>query len=186
MDFLRIIRAFSAGVLVLMSFQSPVRAQAPEYEVKAAMLHRFALFVDWPAKAFSTAASPFFVCVVGGDPFGPWLRHEMGGTRIGTHPVEIRYPGSADAGYCQMIFICRSEQRRLEHVMMLLRSTNALLVSDMRDIGKFCRKGGMIGLIIEDNKVRFELNSRAAARKGFKIDSRMQRIAASVTCGEVP
>ena len=165
----------------------PAQAQAPEYQVKAAILYKIALFVDWPKKAFQTGTSPFAVCVLGEDPFGSWLHHEIGTMSVGSHPVQIVHPDGADAARkCNVIFISRSEQPRLSQTLAVLRNSEALIVSDIRAAGEFCRQGGMIALVLEDHKVRFELNSAAAQQAGLKIDSRLKRVAKSVTCGEAP
>ncbi|HEX8949494.1 MAG TPA: YfiR family protein [Dissulfurispiraceae bacterium] len=187
MEFLRRILAVSAGALVLLFSQMPARAQAPEYQVKAAMLYKFALFVEWPAKAFASSDSPFVVCVLGKDPFGPYLQQEVGEARVGTHPVEIRRMEKAEnARGCHMVFISRSEESRLKQVLAPLRNTSVLIVSDTGDTSEFCRQGGMVGLVMDDGKVRFELNSKAAEQAGLKIDSRLKRIATSAECGEAP
>lgn len=163
---------------------TPVYAEAPEYQIKAAMLANFALFVDWPSAAFSTAGSPFVACVVGSDPFGPWLKHELG-EYVGSHRVEIRYPENAEAApECHMVFISHSEQPRLKRVLHSLRNTNALIVSDAGDITDFCRNGGMIRFVMEGRKVRFDLNADAAAQAGLKIDSKLKRVSGSTKCGE--
>jgi hypothetical protein len=81
--------------LILLAWQTPAYAQAPEYQVKAAMLANFALFVEWPPIAFAVADSPFAACELGDDPFGPWLKHEFG-ERVGTHPVVIRHLEDAE------------------------------------------------------------------------------------------
>jgi hypothetical protein len=159
-------------------------AQAPEYQVKAAMLYKFAVFVEWPSEAFSAATSPFVVCILGDDPFGPWLQQEMGETRIGPHPVEIRQLGSnRPGGQCHLVFVSRSEEPHLKQLLASISGTGQLIVSDVPDIGEFCRDGGMVGLVMDSGRVRFEVNSSAADRAGLKIDSRLKRIATSADCG---
>lgn len=170
------------GMLLLAYAQA--HAQAPEYRIKAAMLANFALFVDWPPAAFPMAESPFIVCVLGDDPFGPWLRHEMG-ERVGTHPVEIRQVREAEAAReCHMVFLSRSEEPRMEKVMAVLRQGGALIVSDAGPPDDFCSQGGMIALTMEGNRVRFELNADAAEEAGLVIGSRLKRVARSTACGE--
>ena len=175
----------SAAASMLLFPASPARAEAPEYQVKAAILYKFAVFVEWPAKAFSTDTSPFVACVLGRDPFGRWLQQEMGETRVGNHPVEIRhFEQGEDAGGCHLVFIGASEKSRLEQILAPLRSTSALLVSDMGDASQFCRRGGMIGLVMKGAKVRFQVNSKGIEKAGLKIDSRLKRVALSADCGE--
>jgi hypothetical protein len=153
-------------------------AQTPEYQVKAAMLYKFTLFVEWSAEAFATDTSPFIVCVLGKDPFGLWLQYEMGETRIGTHPVEIHHPDKVEADpQCHMVFVSRSEESRIKRVLNSLNKKNVLIVSD---IDEFLDQGGMIALVSEGNKVRFSLNAKAMERAGLKVDSRLKRIAKSV------
>ena len=186
MELLKIIKVALAGTaFMLLVFAIPVQAVTPEYQVKAAMLYKFAMFVEWPAKVFSTDTSPFITCVLGNNPFGPWLEQEMGETRVGNHPVEIRHiePGQP-AGYCHLVFVSASEKSRLQQMLTPFRNMPALIVSDVSDISKFCRLGGMICLVMEGAKVRFQLNSKAIAEAGLKIDSKLKRVALSADCGE--
>ena len=169
---------------MLLVSELPVRAEAPEYQVKAAILYKFAVFVEWPASSFAGDASPFVACVLGKDPFGPWLQQEMGEARVGTRPVAIRQIGSEEAaGGCHLLFIGASEGPRLETIMPRLRDS-ALIVSDVREVRQFCRLGGMICLVTERGRVRFLLNSKAIAQAGLTIDSRLKRVALSADCGE--
>ena len=177
-------RRIAAVMGMLLLGYTTAYAEATEYQVKAAMLANFALFVDWPTTAFSAAGSPFVACVLGNDPFGSWLKHELG-ARVGSHPVEIRYLERAEpAPECHMIFISRSEQHQLKPVLASLRKTGTLIVSDAGDISGFCRNGGMIGFVTERGKVRFDLNANAAAKAGLKIDSKLKRVSGSTECGE--
>lgn len=170
---------------MLLVSELPVQAETPEYQVKAAILCKFAVFVEWPARAFATETSPFVACVLGKDPFGPWLQQEMGEARVGTRPVAVRQIGSEEAaGDCHLLFISASERPRLETIMPRLRGAGALIVSDVRETSQFCRLGGMICLVTERGKVRFQLNSKAIAQAGLAIDSRLKRVALSADCGE--
>ncbi|HBG07351.1 MAG: hypothetical protein A2075_15455 [Geobacteraceae bacterium GWC2_58_44] len=177
-------RRVAAGIVMLLLGYTPVYAEATEYQIKAAMLANFALFVDWPPAAFSTAESPFVACVLGEDPFGPWLKHELG-ERVGSRRVEIRHLEKAeDAPECHLVFICRSEQPRLKQMLTSLSKTGVLIVGESSDVTDFCRNGGMIGFVMEGRKVRFKLNANAVAKAGLKIDSKLKRVSGSTECGE--
>lgn len=177
-------RRLAIGILMLLMGYTPLHAEATEYQIKAAMLANFALFVEWPPTAFPTEASPFVTCVLGDDPFGPWLKHELG-ERVGSRRVEIRHLEKAEAApECHMVFVCRSEQPRVKQTLASLRNTGALIVGDTGDVNDFCRNGGMIGFVMEGRKVRFNLNAGAAAKAGLKIDSKLKRVSGSTECGE--
>lgn len=177
-------KRFCLSIFLLLLWYTPVQAQAPEYQIKAAMLANFALFVEWPPTAFATEDSPFVACVLGKDPFGPLLKHELG-ERIGTHPVETRQVDKSEAArQCHLVFISSSEEPRLKQVLASLESSAALIVSDVGDSSDFCRQGGMIALVMQGSKVRFDLNSKGAASVGLKINSKLMRVARSTDCGE--
>ncbi|UFS69979.1 YfiR family protein [Geomonas sp. RF6] len=169
---------------LILLLERPVHAAEPEYQVKAAMLANFALFVEWPATAYSAPDSPFVACVIGPDPFGPYLKTELG-ERIGSHPTQVRELRTPQEAHgCHLVFISKSEQSSVDQVLGQLRVGSALIVSDVRDTGQFCRKGGMIALKTEGGKVRFDLNADAAAKSGLKINSKLKRLARSTDCGE--
>lgn len=173
------------SVIVPLIWVSSVYAQAPEYQVKAAMLYNFALFVEWPPARFASPKSPFLACVLGTDPFGPWLKYELRRADIGTHPIQIRILKNArEARNCHLLFISRSEEKNLQTVMTELQGAAALIVSDVSNVRGFCREGGMIGLIMQGGKVRFELNGKAADSAGLKISSKLGRVAKNTKCGE--
>lgn len=167
-----------ALVLVWAGWPARAQSEAPEYQIKAALLYKVALFVEWPDRAFESPSSPFVVGVLGGDPFGPWLEQELGGMRIGDHPVEIRRLKRASQGRdCHMVFISRSDEMRLDEVLDELRSMPVLTVSDRSG---FCETGGMIGLVPHQNHVRIALNADSAERVGLTISATLQRVALSV------
>ena len=52
-----------AVLLLLWAPQAAGEEETPEYDVKAAYLYNFAKFVEWPAGAFPSAASPLVITV---------------------------------------------------------------------------------------------------------------------------
>ena len=79
----------AGAILLTLAFAgSSAWAQSSlEYEVKAAYLVKFAPFIAWPDTAFSSASAPLGICVVGNDPFGPFLDRAAAGARDGDRPV---------------------------------------------------------------------------------------------------
>jgi len=146
-----------------------------EYEVKAAFLFNFMQFVEWPADASTHAGAPLLIGVLGEDPFGSLLENTIQGETIRGRPLTIkRKRHVADLKDCQLIFVCRSEMPRLREIVGALRGFPVLTVSDAE---QFCRNGGMIGLIHEGGRIRFEINQEAAERCGLTISSKLLRLA---------
>lgn len=159
-------------------------AQVSEYQVKAAMLANLALFVEWPPQAFAGEGAPFVVCVMGEDSFGRWLEVELGETFIARHPVEIRrFEEASNADGCHLLVVIRLEERWMRSVLNGIKNKPVLVVGDVDDVDNFCRMGGMIAFVVQNDKVRFDLNNKAVMRAGLKVDSRLKRVAQSVECG---
>ena len=174
-----------AVVVLLLAALGPARAAAAtpaplaEYEVKAAFLHNFARFVEWPEAA---ASGPLVVGVLGEDPFGPLLDRTFAGKTLRNQPIHVRRLARVeDAAGVHVVFISRSEEGRLADILRPLRGTPVLTVSDIPD---FAARGGIIGLRLEDQKVRFDIDPNQAARAGLKLSSQLLKLARLVPSRE--
>jgi hypothetical protein len=169
------------GVICALLAAPNVRARqstASEYEVKATYLYNFARFTEWPAKGADAKDNAFAVCVLGEDPFGPILDTILAGQAIdGKHMVHRRISAVQDAGNCRIVFISSSEQSRLKETLAVLGKMSALTVSDISD---FSARGGMIQFVVEQNKVRFEVNLQTTGRAGLVLSSELLKVAISV------
>ena len=178
--------AVLAVAWALFGVQSPhTQASTPtEYEVKAAYLYNFGRFVQWPAKAAAAKGDSFTICVLGEDPFGPALHATIAGETIGgKNVVAERIAGPQQAVNCRILFISSSEDRRLKEILAELDKASLLTVSDMP---QFARRGGMVQFILEQNKVRFEVNLTATERAGLTLSSQLLKLAISVRRGSQP
>ena len=175
-----IVRLFAVMVLGALggSIQS-VHAQGPtEYQVKAAFLSNFAHFVEWPSNAFSTENSPVAIGVLGDDPFGSALEEVVAGKFANGRAFEIkRFQNIKDIKTCHILFISSSEVKRLTGHFDALSQRGILTVGE---VDRFAQKGGVISLILVDNKVRFEVNTWAADQAGLKISSKLLNLARAV------
>ena len=158
-----------------LNLQAEPRPVFHEYHVKAAFLYNFAKFVEWPEEAFRGPNDPITIGILGKDPFGSYLDRTIKNKTVkGRNLVVKRFEKANDLQACHILFISASEQKRLSQVLNKLNNWNVLTVSD---IESFSRVGGMVNLIREGNKVRFEINVDAAKRAGLKISSHVLKLA---------
>jgi hypothetical protein len=151
----------------------PGRAQeqSREYELKAAFLFNFAQFVKWPPDSFINAEAPFYIGILGEDPFGPALEATVRGEAIEHHRLMVvRAQRIEDLKDCQLIFICKSEEGHLGEILSKLGSRPILTVSEVES---FAQSGGDIDFYLSGGKVRFEINPQSAQRCGLKISSQL-------------
>ncbi len=149
--------------------------EAPlEFAVKASYLYKFAPFVTWPTTAFPAADSPFNLCVVGDDPFGPVLDEVTKGQAVQTHPIVVRRMATASAGMnCQILFIGHSDAQSPEEMLHAVAGEPVLTVTDRsRGVG-----GGIIQFVMRDGRVRFDIDPAAASANGVSISSKLLDLA---------
>jgi len=173
----RCFRAASALIVILLACAGGARGQhAPsEYQVKAAFLFNFGKFVEWPQSSFASPQAPFWVCVLGEDPFGSSLDDTLRAKAIDGHPVSVtRIKGATSARGCQIVFVSASEKARLPAILGSLRGWNALVVGESEG---FAAAGGGIQFLLEENRVRFAINPDAIRRAGLQASSRLLALA---------
>lgn len=167
-----------AGILLSGLAVSTVASAPPgEYEVKAAYLYNFAKFTDWPPEAFSGENSPVVFCVLGKSPFGSAL-DSLASKTVANRKVVVRYVGRVeDIKECHILYVAASEKPRLAHILASLPVSAVLTVSDIKD---FSRAGGMIGLVTQEEKVRFQINLKAAQRARLRLSSKLLKLALEI------
>lgn len=149
--------------------------------VKATYLYKLAPFVEWPATAFGSASSPFVLCVVGHDPFGPLLDRAVAGQRVGDRTVEVhRLPTATSRSGCQIMYLGGSAEQPIADALREVKGTPTLTVTDNR--------GGeaAVDFVLDQGHVRFRIDDQAAADNGLTISSKLLSLAVSVTPRQAP
>jgi YfiR/HmsC-like len=147
-------------------------AEPSEYQVKAAFLYNFGKFVTWPTNVFSDTNAPLVIGVFGPSPFHGDLGRIVHGKIINGHPVVVKQiKVFDDLKKCQILFISASERDRLGGVLHELDDAGILTVTE--NLESFDKSGVMINFIMENERIRFEINDVAAERVGLKINSKL-------------
>ncbi len=149
-----------------------------EYLIKAGFIYNFAKLIEWPAKAFPQPDSPIVIGILGDDPFGTTLDTIVAGKKINGRPLAVkRVKWSKDLKAlkdCNILFVSASERDHIDAVLDALKSLPILTIGDGPG---FARRGGIMNFILEDNKVRFEVNVEAAKDADLTISSRLLTLA---------
>lgn len=176
----RLLCCTTALFVVSIGFVDSGRAQVQveEYRVKAAFLFHFVQLVDWPAGALGDEKSPLTVCTVGKDPFRGDLETTFEGKLIGARSLRVQHLKSGqEVQGCQILFIGSGEGVQIPPIIAGLKDGAVLTVGETDD---FVKQGGMIGFCMDNNKVRFDINVKAAERAKLKISSRLLLLAKNV------
>ncbi len=149
---------------------------APEYQLKAAFIYKFATYIRWPATSSADATTPFVIGVIGKDPFGPALDDVVQGQRAQGRIIVIRrLRRLAEAVRCELLFVSSSERGNLREIFAAVRGASVLTVGDM---DQFAERGGMINLVTtEGHHIHFDINKGAIDRAGLKAPSQLLGLA---------
>jgi len=196
------VRAYKLIVWVLVLLVAPCAAQGRdesaaqrEYQIKAAFLYNFIKFVDWPKEKVAESNEPVVLGIVGKDPFGnafaPVKDKQDKGRKVlikRFKPIEeLKKSGEKDKSLlereidslrkCHLLFICSSEEKSINEIINLVKGHSVLTIGDMQG---FLESGGIINFIMEEKKVRFEINMTAAKHAKLQIRSQLLRLAKRV------
>lgn len=147
-----------------------------EYEVKAAFIYNLAKFTEWPDQSdLFHEDSTIVIGILGDDPFGFSIEKVIGGKTVRGRVIQVkRFQSIEEIQSCQVLFISRSEDSNLSHILPVLQSMSVLTVSDLSE---FNRSGGMVRFFIEQNKIRLAINVEAVERAHLKISSKLLSLA---------
>jgi hypothetical protein len=149
-----------------------------EYAVKATYLYKFGEFVEWPAASFESETSSAVVCIVGNDPFGATLDKAITGQRIASRAITVkRLKEAAPHSGCQVMYVSGKDEAGLAKAINAVRGENVLTITDGATGNT---PTGIINFVITNNRVRFEIDDRAAAANGLVISSKLLALASAV------
>jgi hypothetical protein len=165
-----------AGALLCAAFAAPAEpAQAPDSDaqVKAEFILNFTRFTEWPTDAFSTPSEPFNVCVAGTSGAASPVERAVQGERVGAHEIAFhRLTGTQGAGRCHVLYI--TDGARAQMAALARVATRALIVGESP---RFLEQGGMINFVVEEGRVRFDVNAASATARGLRLSSRLMSLA---------
>jgi len=168
-----------------------------EYQIKAAFLYNFLKFVDWPqGKTFDTN-EPVVIGIIGSAPLENAFKPIEGKAEdVHGKTVVVKYFKSFEElmksgenskdnlqkelealRKCHLLFICSSEQKNLSQILDAVKDSYVLTVGESPE---FIGLGGIINFVLEDEKMRFEINVAAADKAQLKIRSQLLRLAKKV------
>jgi len=186
---------------------TPVRADpisAHEREVKAAFLYNFMKFVEWPAEKMGDANEPVVVGLIGSKEFIKAIEPIVH-KKINNKNITLKYfadyekpekAQEADRGQwnqkiealksCHLLMFCSCDSVRVEATGEIIKALRDSPVLTVGEADGFLESGGMINLLMEDKKIRFEINTAAAKKSALKISSKLLRLAKRVVVEESP
>jgi len=157
------------------------RTATAEDDIKAAFLFNFTQFVEWPP---SGENGRFRICTVAEPGFDAAVDRTVAGESVGSRHIVRSTPASPDdARDCQILFVGRQEGDRTEQWVSAVKGLPVLVVGESAAASQ---RGAHINFVLENNRVKFDVNNTAASRSGLVISSKLLRVARHVSTTEQP
>lgn len=153
-----------------------VFAQQSEYTIKAVFLEHFTRFIEWPEPLETADTSqPFYVAVIGENPFGSILDQIYSEQKIKNRRVEIlHFVTPDDITDCHILFISSTNKEILSEILERTRDKPILTVSDTEG---FAENGVLINFYLSGNRIKFEINEKAVHESGLIVSYRLLSLA---------
>jgi hypothetical protein len=151
--------------------RAAAQTSSGEAQIKAAFVYNFLKFVDWPAEAFRGPQDPVVVGIVGEGDVADATERFLAAKQVGARPVVVRRLNwDQSLTGVQAIFIAEPDAKRLHHVLEAAAAASVLSIGEGEE---FATRGGVIGLLIEGSKVRFDIDTGAAQAAGLHVSSKL-------------
>lgn len=172
---------FSSGPFVLAALLSVLAVAATdaapqgvsEPALKAAFLLNFAKFTDWPAGA-RTATAPLVLCSADHE-VSPALEQLAAGQVVDQRPLRAAHVSlDGPVRECALLYVGRVDDGTAVALARALGGAGVLTVGDEQ---AFAAAGGMIGLFVEDGRMRFAINVNAVERGRMRLSAKLLTLA---------
>lgn len=182
---MRPLRADSLGwgiamiAAALLSLGRPAAGQvASDAQVKAAYLHKFPGFVEWPADSFATPGAPILIGVLDAEAVYDELSRQVSGRMVKGRSVEIRRVHDAASLPTVHVLYIGSEAHRDAAAVLAQVSNRPVLTVTNTKAG--LAPGAVLNLVEIGGRIRVEASLPAAANNRLKLSSRLLGVASRV------
>lgn len=150
-------------------------------QIKVAYLLKFSGFVEWPADAFASPASPLVIGVAGADELADDLAQGAAGHTAGGRRLVVRKLRAADPpAAVHLLYLGNLDKSRLLDIYTAVKGRPVLTVSDAEQAGA---QGSMISFVVSGERLRFEVALKPVELCRLKISALMLASAARVSRG---
>ncbi len=134
--------------------------------------------MEWPDSAFATPSGPLVICVVGESPFRGLLDRAARNQTAHGRAMQVRHLErvTQESG-CHIVFASGSSRQSIAEVLDAVRESPVLTVTDNQRRGG---RAGIIDFVLQDDRVQFSIDDKAATAHDLRISSRLLSLAVSV------
>jgi YfiR/HmsC-like len=150
--------------------QNPAKPpSAPEPVLKAALLMKILPFIQWPTNTFANTNDPMVIVVIDAAEIHDQLRKYAASQSIAGHPVVV-HRSLADTDRIHVLFVGREHRRGLDDLIPSIADRPVLTVGEQTG---FAEGGGIVNILVKDQRPSLEISREAASRVGIRFNSNL-------------
>lgn len=165
-------------VLAVGAVHAAAEPSARETQIKAAFIYNFTKFIEWPPATFAADATPIVLGTFGDSPLHRELETLVAGRKVNGRAIVVRRVATVqEVKATQIVFVMSAEDARFAAILPSIQDSAVLTVGES---DSFLAHGGGIRLLVNEEKLRFEINIAAAERAQLKISAQLQKLATTI------
>ncbi len=165
------------SVCLLLSTPIAIGQDVTESSLKAAFIHNFVRFTEWPRDVLPPAAS-LVACVLGDATFGDVLENYVRGHAVDGHTISVLRVAAekieAIPRSCHLLYVTGVTALQATQAAAGLNGVPVLTLSD---VDHFAQGSGMAELYVENSRIRFRINLTNTKRSRLQLSSRLLSLA---------
>ncbi len=160
------------GMFLILIFLVSFKGNAQVTDAQAMFIYNFSRLVEWPSSAKS---GEFTIGVLGNSQLTTSLTGFVAGKKVGGQSINIKQFGSVDEiSDCHILFVSFGKSSKMSEIQGKLNGTNSLIIGEKKDL---VASGAAISFVIDENKLRFQLNKANAERYQLKVSKSLEEMA---------
>ena len=144
----------------------------------SAYIARFTEFIEWPEPPETAVSNAFTICVFGNHPILAPLSKLRRLMNVANRPIEVYSINQPEeAAGCEIVFVPFAENNRTKDIHQHTAEKPVLVINEVPSTPT---QGQLISLYTEGNRLRIRIHLNEAQAAGFKISSRLLKLASVV------
>jgi hypothetical protein len=144
-----------------------------EATMKTAYLYNFTKFIQWPDEQRTTLR----LCIMGETQLSKSL-DSLTGKQVRNMQISVRSAVTLqNIPQCDLVFVPAGYRQPLERVRQMVNNYPILIVTESSET---LPKGTMVALILNDDRIFFEIDLSATRQLGLQVSAKMLQLARKV------
>lgn len=160
------------GLICILFFLTVFQIRAQVIDAQAMFIYNFSRLIEWPVNAKS---GNFVIGVLGKSDVYTSLSGFVSGKKVGNQDISVKHFNNInEISQCHILFVSFGKSGQMPEIISQVKNNYNLVIGEKKDL---INNGAAINFVIDDNKLRFQLNAANAEKYQLKISKSLQEMA---------